>query len=311
MPPHFSEEEGIDAEFWTKRYLQGRPHLAEATLQRIWKYHADKGGSFGLCHEPGAGSGVHTRRIAEKFDKVIASDIGAAHIALGQERHADLPNVEFRVGDFSDPEGMALQRDSVDVVLAINFIHFMDTDATLRAVEHQLKPGGTFAALAFCNILVLDEKIRQIYNQIWHSICGTSRLLEGHASVHETLWYRKVTCGYDHLPLPESIFEPGALRFRSGTKDDFIAAYALPNVSVPLDSGFGKNDVLTTNVDTEAWTVKAGVPELRKLLYSVVPFEETDKIAILWKQLEDELQDRKVDCIVPMSGILATKRRQV
>ncbi|KAM3420276.1 hypothetical protein BST61_g3563 [Cercospora zeina] len=117
------------------------------------------------------------------------------------------------------------------------------------------------------------------------------------------------TSGYDHLPLPESIFEPGAVRFRSGTKDAFTAAYALPNFSVPLESSCGKNDIVMTNVDNEAWTVKAGVPELRKLLYSVMPFEESDEFAGLWKQLEDELQDRKVDCIVPMSGILATKKR--
>ncbi|CAK1363226.1 hypothetical protein CB0940_04668 [Cercospora beticola] len=309
MKQHFSEEDGIDRDFWTKKYLQGRPNLAEATLQRIWKYHADKGGSFGLCHEPGAGSGVHTRRIAEKFESVVASDLGAAHVALGKERHADLPNVEFRVGNSEDPAGMGLQKASVDLVLAINFIHFVDTDAILRAVDYQLKPGGTFAVLAFCQVFVLDQNARQVWNQLWNAVCHNSTLRQGHDSVYETLWYKKAACGYDHLPLPESIFEPGAVRFRSGSKDNWPDAYLAKNVSDPLESGCGKNDILMTDVDTEDWKVEVGVSELRKLLYSVIPFEETDEVAALWKQLEDELQDRRVECLVPVTGILATKKR--
>ncbi|PPJ59500.1 hypothetical protein CBER1_10004 [Cercospora berteroae] len=308
MKQQFSEEQGIDADFWTNRYLQGRPHLAEATLQRIWKYHADKGGSFGICHEPGAGSGVHTRRIAEKFHKVIASDLGAAHVTLGKERHADLLNVEFRTGSFEDPEGMGLQKESVDLVLAINMLHFLDTDATLRAVDYQLKPGGTFAVLGFGNILVLNEKVQQIYDQLWQEMCRNSPLREGYDSVRETLWYRKGASGYEHLPLPESIFEPGALRFRTGSRGDLAAAFTLPSGLAPLESQCGKNDVLMTNVDTEAWKVKAGVPEMRKLLNSIIPYEESDRMVGLWKELEDELEDRKEDCVVPVAGILATKK---
>ena len=52
--------------FW-EGYLSGRPQVPETLFDRIFKYHADNGGKFGVLNDIGASIGNYSARLAKKI----------------------------------------------------------------------------------------------------------------------------------------------------------------------------------------------------------------------------------------------------
>ncbi|KXT00158.1 hypothetical protein AC578_3291 [Pseudocercospora eumusae] len=299
----------ISSDFWNQ-YIKGRPPLAESLLQRIWSYHASHGGLFNLLHEPGAGAGVHSRRFATKFQKVIVSDISPSNITAAKSHLQDLSNITFRVGPLEDYSG--IEKESVDMILAINCIHWTDIDKALESVQHQLKPGGTFVSILFCHSVLKDPRAQELWLKIsWRTLASVWEK-DGVPRGEQPLWLKKVVSGGNALPFPETVFEPGVKRVRINYEKDFFPAYVPEEDEKAferLPDQFGKSDEIVSEKDEVDWGIKADVKRLKEMMDAVVPLEGDEDIDGLWKEFRDVVGDREMEGTVPVSCILATKRR--
>lgn len=295
--------------FWDQ-YRKGRPPLAESVLQRIWQYHASKGGEFNLVHEPGAGAGIHSHRIANKFKHSIVSDISASNIALAKSHLKDLDNLTFRVGPLEDYEG--IEKESVDMILAINCIHFMDQKKMLESVQHQLKPGGTFAALIFCHTVLKDPVAHNIWLRMWWSLLQTRTEKEGLPKDTWPDWYRVVVSGGNAIPFPETVFEAGVQRLRINCDVDLRDAYIVPGKPYEhMPSQVGDKDEIVVLRDDQEGTFKADIKRLEEMTNAVIPMDDVDdeEMKTCWRELVEYVGEREMEGNYLVCGVLATKRK--
>lgn len=99
--------------------------------------------------EIGCGTGIHLLALADRFQRVIGTDLSSNMIALAESsraRHARKDAIELSV----DPAEtlVTIQENSIDVVLCVGaFEHMLDKSAVLAQVYRVLKPGGVFICL--------------------------------------------------------------------------------------------------------------------------------------------------------------------
>ena len=58
-------------------YTKYRPRYPPQLFQRIYDFHAAKGGVFDTAHDAGCGPGITAAILAQKFQTVICSDFSA------------------------------------------------------------------------------------------------------------------------------------------------------------------------------------------------------------------------------------------
>jgi SAM-dependent methyltransferase len=88
------------------------------------------------------GSGQATLDLAERFDRVIATDASAAQIASAPPH----PRVEYRV---APAIASGLPDASVDCVTVAQALHWFDLDAFFREARRVLKPGGAIVVWTY------------------------------------------------------------------------------------------------------------------------------------------------------------------
>jgi ubiquinone/menaquinone biosynthesis C-methylase UbiE len=89
--------------------------------------------------EVGCGSGLFTRSLAMRCEKLIANDLEPRYVAQTRARTADLDNIEYLIGDARD-----LQLESVaDVIVMISVLpEIPEPSRALEACRRALRPGG-------------------------------------------------------------------------------------------------------------------------------------------------------------------------
>lgn len=92
----------------------------------------------------GCGTGVFTRILASRTDKVLAIDFSGEMVRRARERSTTFPNIEFVETDFLE---YPLADESLDCVASIATFHHLPFDAACRKVSAALKPGGVFILL--------------------------------------------------------------------------------------------------------------------------------------------------------------------
>ena len=93
----------------------------------------------------GCGPGSLVRRFADEGFEVVGVDVDPAMIDRARELAADMPNVEFRVGEVTR---LPYLPDSFDVVVATNVIFFLDDPlAGVRGMSAVCEPDGIVAML--------------------------------------------------------------------------------------------------------------------------------------------------------------------
>ncbi len=90
----------------------------------------------------GSGTGLSSRWAASWASEVIGVEPNADMRARAEARPTS--GVQYREGTSSDTR---LPVASADVVLAVQAMHWMEPDSTLREVARILRPGGVFAVL--------------------------------------------------------------------------------------------------------------------------------------------------------------------
>lgn len=100
--------------------------------------------------ELGCGTGTTALRLVGAVEAYLATDISAAMIAIGEERHATtpVPNLAFRVAAAED---IAPEPAPFNAVLGFNYLHLVrDLSGTLAHIHSLLTPAGLFISKTPC-----------------------------------------------------------------------------------------------------------------------------------------------------------------
>ena len=127
---HFSKHAGDYARF--------RPHYPE----ELYDHLASISPGRRLAWDCGTGNGQAALALAERFDRVIATDPSAEQIAQAVPHE----RIEYRV---ERAEAVTLDPRSVDLVTAATAVHWFDLEPFYESVRRVLVPGGILAVWTY------------------------------------------------------------------------------------------------------------------------------------------------------------------
>lgn len=293
-----------NADFWTT-YLKGRPKIPDSFFDRVLDYHHHHGGEFGTLHDAGAGPGVHSKRLARHFEKIIVTDASEANIEVARTWLEPAEKFDFKVVKLEDTAYLA--SEGIDMVLAATMLHWTDVKRSMEAVAQQLRSGGTFVALHAGNPTLHDAVLQEKWLRVFHD--GLCRYWEARKGPEKPLNALTITrSAYDAVPVAETSFLPGALRIKVNGADEGCEEMIPPRLrsEVARPSSVGTSDVILQEL-SEHWTFTATIDDLWSTLMSF-GFTESGEYLELWRQLEEAVGDRRVEGSWPASIILATRR---
>lgn len=294
-----------DAAFW-QNYSKGRPQPPPSLFQRIYDYHRQKGGHFGVVHDVGAGNGVYSRLLRSQFQHVIVSDVVPENVQqAGKKLGTD--GYTYREGKMEDIRDIA--DGSVDLVIALNAIHWADQTAAVEAIADQLKPGGTFAAATFGAARFRDARVQDVWERIM--IEGGRLLLKTAEKPRDMInVMARSQDRYNVAPLDERYFQPGVQRIFLNMETGGLTGILPPENRVDVtDPDFaGPNDVLADERD-EGWWFEMNLDTFQEHFRSFPhAARDPEVFAPLWKEVEDLVrQGSRLDGYWPVAVILATR----
>ena len=127
---HFSEV--------ARRYADFRPHYPAA----LFSYLATLAPRNSLAWDCACGNGQATLDLAQRFDRVVATDASGEQIASATAR----PNVEYRV---APAERSGLPDESLALITVAQALHWFDLDRFYAEARRALAPNGVLAAWAY------------------------------------------------------------------------------------------------------------------------------------------------------------------
>ena len=204
-----------DETFWAK-YVNGRPNIPSSYFNTIFDYHKKHGGSFNVAHDVGAGSGVHTARLIDRFQHVILSDPYKENVNVAESQLATAAadgRCTFQISTLENTIN-TVPAQSVDLVFGQAMFHYTEHDQAMAAVVHQLRPGGT-VAMSMVGIPVFrDPRVWQLWTRICQSLIGEFIHEKGGAYGPARPILLGQLANLDSMPLSEEDFLPGAQRIK-------------------------------------------------------------------------------------------------
>ena len=295
--------------FW-EAYRKGRPQVPDSFFERIYNYHAQHSSGFSTVHDAGAGAGINSDRLAERFDNVLVTDISASNIETAKS-HLHGSKYTFRAVKLEDT--IDLPAASVDMVYADAMLHFTDLEKAVTAVGHQLKPGGTFAVPLHALPTFNDARLQDRFTALFHT--GAEQL----QSKFDEDFMAKIAVngsGYDLVALPETYFLPGSQRIRLNEPlKDITGGGTYYETLIPRQwreqypptSRISRTEKIISETDDE-WWFRKDIGFLRQLLETFPIDLETEKMKKLWAQLDELVGEREVEGRWVVYLILATRR---
>lgn len=141
-------------------YAAARPRYPAA----LFDYLAGLAPARRLAWDCGTGNGQAAVGLADRFERVIATDASAEQLA-----HASAhPRIEYRV---ARAESSGLAAGSMDLVTVAQAIHWFALDAYYSEVRRVLRPGGVLAAWCY-GIHAVSEAIDAVTHRLYHDIVG-------------------------------------------------------------------------------------------------------------------------------------------
>jgi len=128
----------------------------------LFDYLAGLAPARGLAWDCGTGNGQAAVALAERFERVVATDASAQQIALAVHRE----RIEYRV---EPAENTTLPDRSVDLVTVAVAVHWFDLERFYREVRRVLKAGGVIAVWSYHLPSVdtaIDPLMRRYYRDI-------------------------------------------------------------------------------------------------------------------------------------------------
>jgi ubiquinone/menaquinone biosynthesis C-methylase UbiE len=143
-----------------------------------------------LAWDVGCGNGQAALALAERFDRVIATDPSAAQIAEAIPR----TNVEYRV---ERAEASTLAAGSADLVTVAQALHWLELDAFFGEVRRVLAPTGVLAVWCY-GLSTVSPPVDAVFTDLYTDTLGTYWPPER----------RHIEAGYRTLPFPFTAIEP-------------------------------------------------------------------------------------------------------
>ena len=144
-----------------QRYADFRPHYPA----QLFDYLATLVPRTSLVWDCAAGNGQATFDLAERFDKVIATDASREQI-LSAKPH---PKIEFRV---APAERSGLEDGSVGLITVAQALHWFDFGRFYPEAGRVLEPGGVLAAWAYGINQVEGEAVNRLVQDYYFNIVG-------------------------------------------------------------------------------------------------------------------------------------------
>ncbi|KAL9067737.1 MAG: hypothetical protein Q9157_006710 [Trypethelium eluteriae] len=293
-------------EFW-RNYRIGRPAIPSSFYQRFYDYHATHGGSFGTVHDVGAGFGELSLELSKRFDHVIVSDPAPKSLDVAREligaASSSFNKFSFRQERVEDCE---LPKASVDAIFCCNAIHWTDLDKAMAISTDQLKPHGTLF-ICLNGIPKYDSAVQPSWWSMVDNCLADVKKRMPKADVERILAIQDN--GYDCIALPESDFEPGAVRLKLNMMGDPAAFVQAPESSKggPHVSNVGPHDRLEEGVE-EDWFFDVDIEGLRATVGSY-PFDpDPDMLERHLSKLDIILAGGTCRGHWPVSILMATRR---
>jgi len=142
-------------------YAAYRPRYPDA----LFDYVAGLAPRRGLAWDCACGNGQATLGLAERFDRVIATDASAAQIAQA----APHPRVVYRV---APAESSGLEATSVDLVTVAQAMHWLDLDRFYAEVRRVLAADGVLAVWTYAKAHLDDPALDGVLQEFYHGTIG-------------------------------------------------------------------------------------------------------------------------------------------
>lgn len=142
MPTSFSEKD-----FDTTTYNNVRPTYPDQFYDKILEYHnLVKGNKTDLALDVGCGPGFVAFKLADRFQKVIGTDVSESMIAQcnSDPKASNKDKIEFFVSP-AELSPLTIAPASVDLITGAECLHWVDMDKFYEECARILKPGATLA----------------------------------------------------------------------------------------------------------------------------------------------------------------------
>ncbi|XP_042730844.1 putative methyltransferase DDB_G0268948 [Lagopus leucura] len=163
-----------------------------------------------LAVDVGCGSGQGTAFLAERFAKVVGTDISQAQIQEARTAPSP-PNISYLV---CPAEELPFEDASVDLLASFTAAHWFDTGKFMNEAKRVLRPGGCVAISTYTADMSLhygdcSEKLTQIFREAWDQLLKYSHsrvkhVLEDYKEIFEALPFpdkKRITNIYDKIPM--------------------------------------------------------------------------------------------------------------
>ncbi|KAI0855706.1 S-adenosyl-L-methionine-dependent methyltransferase [Xylaria cubensis] len=141
----FWKLQDVEPAYWDE-YIVTRPIYDQNIFHRIYDYHGSHSGFWRSALDIGTGSGSAIVVLAEKFQRVVASDNDSTSLAFAQRRYAHISaeQISYTLSSGEDlcqhhPPG------SFDLITCAETFPLLDTQIALDNMFTLLQPGGTLA----------------------------------------------------------------------------------------------------------------------------------------------------------------------
>ncbi len=184
FPDHFSDR--------AAGYAAYRPVYPPALVDSL----ADLAPGRALAWDAGCGSGQLSQLLAQRFDRVIATDASAEQIA----RATAHPKIEYRC---APAEASGLADGIADLAVAAQAAHWFDLPDYYAEVRRVARPGAVLALISYGNVRA-DATVGPLIDQFYSDALGP-------------LWppeRRLVEDGYRSLPFPFTELETPPFEIR-------------------------------------------------------------------------------------------------
>jgi len=139
-------------------YAAFRPRYPQALADAL----ADLCPAANLALDCGCGTGQLSVLLAERFDKVVATDASPQQIAAAEPH----PGVEYRV---APAERSGLEQGSADLIVAAQAAHWFDLPAFYAEARRVGRPGALLALVSYATVLAepgIDGVIQHFYGDV-------------------------------------------------------------------------------------------------------------------------------------------------
>jgi ubiquinone/menaquinone biosynthesis C-methylase UbiE len=146
---------------FANRYADFRPHYPAA----LFDYFATLVPRNSLVWDCACGNGQATLDLAQRFDRVVATDASREQIASATPH----PKVEFRV---APAEQSGLPDGSIGLITVAQALHWFDLERFYAEAKRVLSPGGALAVWAYGINVVEEDAVNQLVQDFYANIVG-------------------------------------------------------------------------------------------------------------------------------------------